>query len=359
MQTTICRLIPGIAFLLLSAFAWPLWAQQVAAPRTQNPQRPAPRQSAPQRTAPRTAQQAPARSQQTAPNRQADGPRARGPVRQAAATEAQPAAPQAPFQLTPAQQALLNQILLKWQTESNRIKTFTCTFGRWEVNKAFGPANNNYWLSIAEGEIKFKAPDHGVYIVNKQDQWDGAKGRYLPRTEGLEHWVCNGKSIFEFDGAQKKLIERELAPELQGKAITDGPLPFVFGTNAAQLQRRYWMRDITPRADVNNKIWLEAWPKFQSDKANFHHAIVILNQKDFLPTGLRIFLPDGKNLHDYAFNNSTVNNPLAILTKDFWEPMRPLGWTKEVIPANAAARVAPPANAPGQAQRPVAPAQRK
>src|SRR5690606_23705514 len=120
-------------------------------------------------------------------------------------------------------------------------------------------------------------------------------------------------SIFEFNYKQKQLIERELAPEMRGKAITDGPLPFVFGTKAEQLKQRYWMRDVTPTDDVGKKVWLEAWPKFQRDAANFHHAIIMLDQKTFLPSALRIVQPDGKNTQDYAFNNISKNSPLAVL----------------------------------------------
>jgi hypothetical protein len=113
------------------------------------------------------------------------------------------------------------------------------------------------------------------------------------------------------------------------------------------------MRDITPAEDVNKKIWLEAYPKFQQDAANFHHAIVILGQRDFVPQALRIILPDGRNKQDYAFSDTLVNDPLAILKGDFLPPLTPLGWQKVVEQPQAA----PPQDAPApnvlpQARRP-------
>jgi TIGR03009 family protein len=301
------------------------------------------------------------------------------PVRQAGATDVPPSAgppaqpggtpppvvgviaPQAPFTLTPAAQTLLDEILAKWEQQSNRISTFTCKFGRWEVNETFGPAEHHFVLSEAHGEIKFKSPDHGVYIISDQTEWDRNKNAYAARTEGLDHWVCDGKSIYEFDQAKKQLIERQLDPSMQGKAITDGPLPFVFGTKADQLKRRYWMKDITPADQVNKQVWLEAWPKFQRDAANFQHAIIVLNQSNFMPSALRIILPDGKNKQDYSFEGTSVNNPLANLTGAFWAPRPPLGWTKVVIPAGGAGAVPPPnaAPAPAQAQQPRASVQRQ
>jgi TIGR03009 family protein len=331
--------------------ALPLAAQQYTAP-----------QRAAQRSAPAPTAQRP-RAPASYPAQQ---PRAG--VRQAAAQEpaqAQPnnppagavvknLAPQVPFTLTAAQQQLLDQVLLQWERQSDRVKTFKCTFGRWEVNPTFGPKEFNYELTRGEGYIKFKAPDHGIYKIASQEEWDAQRRVYAPRATGLDHWVCNGESIFEFNAAKRQLIERPLAPGMRGKAIVDGPLPFVFGTKADQLKRRYWMRDITPADQANRKIWLEAWPKFQTDAANFQHAIVILDARQFMPEALRIVLPDGKNRQEYAFQNIQVNDPLSILKGDFLPPITPLGWTKvvEQMPAPgqgepAAAAGAPRAMAPG------------
>ncbi len=355
-----------------------------AAPQQQQPQQQQPQQQRPAAGAPRTVQQTP---QGTQPVRRAPAtaqqPGRQYPVRQAAGSEPLPqqgarqpapqqAAPQQtvpqqgaptagqaivplaaqePFVLTAEQKRLLDGVLQKWEQESGTIDTFSCTFGRWEVNETFGPPENNYLYSEAYGEIKYSSPDHGVYLVNKQTEWDPAKKAYIPRTEGLDHWVCNGKSIFEFNYKQKQLIERELAPEMQGKAITDGPLPFVFGTKAEQLKQRYWMKDVTEPSEVGKVVRLEAWPKFQRDAANFHHVIIMLDQKTFLPSALRIVQPDGKNTQDYAFNNISKNNPLAVIMSAFDAPRKPLTWTKVVIPAGGG-QPAPAAQPPAQAQQP-------
>ncbi len=310
----------------------------------------------------RTAQPVPAQRVQTPAANSAKG---QYPVRQAGATDVPPVAgppggkpravigpiaPQAPFQLTPQQQALLNQILLNWEKQSDSIRTYTCKFGRWEVNEVFGPAEHHFVLSEAHGEIKFKSPGYGSYYITDQTEWDKGKNAYTARTEALDHWVCDGKSIFEYNHEKRQLIERQLAPEFQGKAITDGPLPFVFGTKADQLKRRYWMKDITPAELVNKEIWLEAWPRFQRDSANFQHAIIVLNQNNYMPSALRIVLPDGKNKQDYKFDNTKVDNPLVNLTT-FFAPRPPLGWTKVVIPAGGEA-VPPPGEEPAQAQQP-------
>ncbi len=347
MHSTKRSLIVALAVTVQLVVAGPLAAQQYIGPR---------RQSAPP-------QRSSNEGRQPAGNRQPGGS-SQYPVRpaagnnggagqapQASAQAVRPVAPQVPFTLTPAEQALIDQILRKWEQQSDRVGTFTCKFSRWEVNETFGPAQFKHVLSEAQGEIKFKKPDNGTYIIRKQLEWDKQKNNYISRTEGLDHWVCDGESIFEYNAEKKELVERELAPQMRGKAITEGPLPFVFGTKADQLKRRYWMRDVTPAEDVNKKIWLEAWPKYQRDAANFQHAIIMLNQSDFMPSALRIILPDGKNKQDYVFSSTQVNNPLAILKGDFLPPMKPFGWTKVFIPAQASEQVAPPGQAPAQAAK--------
>jgi TIGR03009 family protein len=380
MHATNLRRMLVAALALCTARALPLAAQQQPVRRgPASAQQAAPRQpqALPRGTAPaaRTAQAAsqPTAQGGTRPPTAASQRRPAGqyPVRQAGANDAQTPAPQgppaqgaapaaappagaaplppptAPFQLSQAEQQLLDQVLARWEKQSSRIKTFKCNFGRWDVDQTFGPKQNNYVRSDGKGYIKYKAPDHGVYRVTELTEWDADKQVYVPKAEGLDHWVCDGKTIFEFNDAKRQLIERPLAPEMQGKAITDGPLPFIFGARADEIKRRYWMRDITPTAQAGTQIWLEAWPKFQQDRANYHHAIVILNQSDFMPWALRIIQPDGKNSMDYQFVNTVVNDPLSTLKLDFAPPVTPWNWQRvvEKLPAaEQAQQVAPPEN---------------
>jgi TIGR03009 family protein len=263
-----------------------------------------------------------------------------------------PIAPAVPFTLTPEQERLLDVILQNWEKRSDKIKTYTCTFGRWEINETFGPKENGYVLTEGEGDIKFRAPDNGTYLVSKLTEWDANKKAYSARVEGLDHWVCNGESIFEFNHEKKELVERQLAPEMRGKAITDGPLPFVFGSKADKLKARYWIRDVTQSDEVGKTISLEAWPKYARDAANYQYAIIMLD-KEFLPSALRIVLPDGKSKQDYAFSNTQVNNPLSIIATAFAAPRTPFGWKKVVIPAGGPDTV-PPGDAPAAAALPPA-----
>lgn len=289
-------------------------------------------------------------------------PQPAGPV---ANVPARPAPPKAPFVLNQAQQALLDQVLLKWEKQSQKVKTFSTTFTRYEYDKTFGNPVKEYEKSYGNGEIRYRAPDSGTYIISGLQEFDPDKKVYKPvPDDGLDHWVCDGKAIYEYNNAKKQLIERRLPPEMQGKAIADGPLPFIFGAKADQLKRRYWMRDVTPPKEAGKSIWLEAIPKFQADAANFSSATIILNDSDCMPQALRIMLPGGKNNTDYVFESGKVNSSLAVL--DILAPklspaMMLKGWKHvvEEAPKEPEPEAPPAVSPPIQARRAAPGAERK
>ena len=45
---------------------------------------------------------------------------------------------------------------------------------------------------------------------------------------------------------------------MQGEAIADGPIPFIFGAKVDKMKQRYWIRDITPKEEIGKRTWLEA-----------------------------------------------------------------------------------------------------
>src|SRR5690606_18964006 len=101
-------------------------------------------------------------------------------------------------------------------------------------------------------EIKYATPDKGMFQVTALQELQmplqpGAKPNFVNQPEQkFEHWVCDGNSVFEFRHIEKQLVETQLPPAMRGKAIADGPLPFLFGANADALKNRYWIRELTP-----------------------------------------------------------------------------------------------------------------
>jgi TIGR03009 family protein len=281
---------------------------------------------------------------------------------QAAAPPSQPvasapppaAAPRQPPALAPQEQAALDQLLAAWEARSAAVRTWSCTFFKWEYN-AWSPADEKgERLAFAEstGELKYGAPDKGLFRVKESKQWNPQTRRYEVRGgESGEHWVCNGESIFEFRHADRQLRETKLPPEMRGKAISDGPLPFVFGARADTLKKRYWMRIITPPA-VQDQIWLEALPRFQADAANFSKVELILQARDLMPFAIQIYKPGGQDRDVFQFDprTSLIDKGLDLF-RDFAKPTTPFGY-KYILEDVPTAQPAPPPSGP----RPAVPA---
>jgi TIGR03009 family protein len=267
----------------------------------------------------------------------------------------QPQAPpaQAPFQLTPQEQAELDQLLLDWEASGKNVKTFKCKFSLFQYDSNFGPkqaAKDNpgrAWRS-GEGQLKYAKPDHGMFQVESIKSWDGQKGAWSEPEDG-EHWVCDGKKLYELDPRQKQVRVRELPPHLQNQGIVSGPLPFLFGADAAQLKQRFWMRITTPPERAETQIWIQAHPRWAQDAANYRSAELILSRGALQPVGLRVIQLNGSPW-TYQFTAIKINDPFAGLLRDFAAPSKPFGWTWVEIPVGQNGPGEPPAQAQLPAQ---------
>lgn len=235
----------------------------------------------------------------------------------------------APFQLTPQEEAALDAILAEWEAHSSQIDMFCCDIKRWEFDGVF--SKDNKPKRVAIGELKYRAPDRGLYHV--KDVQSGAE---------IEKWQCDGKAIYEFAYEKKELIKRTLPPELQGKAIANGPLPFIFSAKAETLKKRYFLRLKTPpklKPQASGKeievVCLEAFPRFQSDAANFQRAELLLTRETMTPYALHLVMPNGKSSTDHGFYNIRTNDPIGKIMGDFEEPRTPLFWKKVIDPEEA------------------------
>ncbi|HEY1786192.1 MAG TPA: TIGR03009 domain-containing protein, partial [Pirellulales bacterium] len=197
---------------------------------------------------------------------------------------APPPAPTAPFQLTAREQEQLEKTLARWEEQNSKTKTFKCKFKRWEYdNELTDDQAKDHCRSVGAGEVKYKQPDHGSFEIKELTEFNGNDHKYEKRgiADGLDHWVCDGTAIYEFVPADKKLKVHPLPKEMQGEAIADGPIPFIFGAKVDKMKQRYWIHDITPKEEISQRLWLEVFPKYQHDAVNFSSAILVLTAPDF------------------------------------------------------------------------------
>jgi TIGR03009 family protein len=248
-----------------------------------------------------------------------------------------PVAPPPGFNITAEQQKWIDDILNYWQVSSAKVSTYSTSFIRWEYNPAFVRDPNTPWTEAA-GVIRFAQPDKAMYRVDEVKYYEapqrpGERPTYLQREgDAGEYWVCDGKSIMEFDGRNKQVRKQTIPAEMQGAAIANGPLPFLFGAEAAKLKQRYWFKPLPPPKDAAGKFiegeyWLAAKPKFRDDAANYELVEIIIDQKEFLPKAMQIYLPGGKERKVFEFTERTKNPRLALIMPHFASPAVPRGWT--------------------------------
>lgn len=274
-----------------------------------------------------------------------------------ATAQEQVAAPQppaqAPFVLTPEEEANLDRLLGDWQTMSAKVTTFDARFRRWDYDGIFGDGKTP--KKYVEGSLKYASPDKGYYDLDDHS----------------EKWICTGDAIFEFRTDLKQVREHRLPENMRGKAISDGPLPFVFGVEAAKMKARYWLRITTPpEAAQKKQVWIEAYPKHAKDAANFSRVDVILSFEvqngavtKLEPYAINLVMPNQKDRTAYQFTQMTTNGVLNNLGETlgiFVRPSTPIGWQHQLMDDGMAtgtepAPATPPAGGVGSAPQPTVP----
>lgn len=258
----------------------------------------------------------------------------------------------APFKLTPAEKKRVDDLLGFWEFSSGKVQTYTTKFERLEFDPVFGPKDPRTPRTRGFGVIRYSAPDKGEFKLETIGEYTppkkaGANTYPQKPVQFDEHWICDGKSVYEFNTKTKQLIETKLPPEMQGKRIADGPLPFMFGAKKAELLERYWIREI--KNAKPGQYVLDIYPKRREDALNYSRVSVIIAEDDFLPMALQIFPPNfDRKLNPaktvYAFKDRQTNKPLH-RTQQFFNrfvsPKPPIGWKKVV--SNVGQPV-PPAN---------------
>jgi TIGR03009 family protein len=154
--------------------------------------------------------------------------------------------------------------------------------------------------------------------------------------------------VYEFDFQHQQVRQYKIPPEQQGKSIAEGPLPFIFGAKAGQLKSRYWIRLIPPPAAAKGQVWLEIYPKYQQDAANFRGIDLILSGADLQPFALQVHHPTQQGRTVYQFQKITVNgNRLRQIFEDPFRVDVPRGWqiVSGDIPQAQSSMPQPPAGA--------------
>jgi TIGR03009 family protein len=277
------------------------------------------------------------------------------------------------FPLTAEHERYLGDLLSYWEQNSKRVEKYKCNFRRYEYDSQIvayrDPQTNQLAaFSVAFGEIRFAAPERAKFETttimefSKPPQKPGDQAEYKEREDKDVHerWICDGKSIFDFDFENKRMYETEIPEELQGN-VAESPLPFMFGADKEEILKRYWIRSVTPRG-VENEYWLEAFPKRVADSRMYSKIEIILAKDDFLPKAMHLYSPQYNpakgNFESryFMFENREVNGQLAKIQDFFGSFVRPrvsiiTGWQTVKRKMGQDQAAVPPTSLPTPSER--------
>ena len=246
-----------------------------------------------------------------------------------------------PFQLTSDQQKEIDWLLDRWHKWNSRLKTFDCRFKRWTYDAVFGSPTQPKFVDF--GVIKYAVPNRVLFRVDATEK----DGKPTPIDDcRAEHFVFDGKSLFEFNYRKKILIAHKLPTEFERNHLVDGPLgfgvvgalfssfffgsplePYPFGAEATKLRQRYYLRTITP-PDRPDQIWMEAYPRSRQIAIRHQKIQLIFAASEMLPVALKIVQPNGKDFTVYEFHDIVINSVQSRAKDDPFRPMVSSGWQK-------------------------------
>ncbi len=200
----------------------------------------------------------------------------------------------------------LETILNNWEKATSHIDTLQGKHHRFVYDKVFEVEKR------AEGDFFYQAPDNGRIDIqagkirpSDKSRRIGAGGKpFKLQSDRPERWICDGKQILQINEAEKTVETFPIPPQVQGRNIMEGPLPFLFGMPAAEAKRRYFLKVLKI---TETQIWLGVKPRRKQDAANWKEAKVILQKRNYLPWAVQLIDPAGNLETVYRFSDLEVN----------------------------------------------------
>jgi TIGR03009 family protein len=210
----------------------------------------------------------------------------------------------------------LQAVLDAWETESGKIQTLAGVHERYVYNITFETA------TVASGKFFYAAPDRGridLEGVDPEKMNFGAAGMkkgaagapFTYKADRNEIWVCTGKEVVTAVELDKTYQAFPLPPDMQGKNIINGPLPFLFGMKADEARRRFELKLLN---DDPSKAIIRAIPRTQLDSQNFGQATIILDKQKYLPFAVQLIDTAGTTETVFKF----VPDKMAVNSPNFW-----------------------------------------
>jgi TIGR03009 family protein len=190
--------------------------------------------------------------------------------------------------------------LQTWEQESGKVTKIRGEFKRIEYDKIMATA------TCAKGTYFYESPDKGRMDFLPDETVAGKKAKkrdleFTCQADQTKTWICNGKEILAIDLTKKEYDRLEIPAEFQGRNISEGPLPFLFGMSAAKMEQRYVLA-FGAMHDPNKTIHIVAYPKHPQEQREYRVAEVLLDPKTYYPMAVQLLDTTGNKETVYLFS---------------------------------------------------------
>lgn len=221
-------------------------------------------------------------------------------------------APAAPPPAPPPVDEKLDGYLGKWEKAMKEVTTLQAQLVRIDKSRVFNT------LTQLEGEAYYMKDGTGPSTLNLALLEMRPKGKKSP--EFQERYLCTGTYLYDYRPAQKELRAYELPKPKPGQVADDNFLSFLFGMKASEAKRRY---AIKLEKEDQLYIYVHIEPRFDTDKADFQRARLILNKTNYLPRRLEFTQANGD---DVTWDIPKLSSGVRFNRKAFDAPRTPDGW---------------------------------
>lgn len=217
----------------------------------------------------------------------------------------------------------VDQLLVRWEAEMKKVQSLSAQCTRLEENKTF-KVTDTY-----QGAARYlKANDAGrVTNLAMLDMRKVDKQGKPAKPDVWEKFVCTGTLLYQYVPSQKEIRVHQLPPPKSGQVVDDNFLSFLFGMKAEEAKKRYDLKFVK---EDQYYYYIEVFPRFDQDKADFQKARLVLNKDSFLPRQLWFEQPNGDTV-TWDVPKLELNAPLN--RQEFDRPAVPQGWKQVQAPA--------------------------
>ncbi len=241
------------------------------------------------------------------------------PVAAQQAQPQRPAGPAAPATAAaPTADPALDQHLLRWEQEMQRVQSLAALLNLTERDKTFRTEQK------FSGFAQYLKAGNGPGSLNMAM----LELRQPGRQEIARKYICSGTFLYEFLPAQKEIRAHQLPPPKPGQVADDNFLSFLFGMKASEARRRY---DLRLAKEDQYYIYVDIAPRDARDRADFQRARIVLNRDSYLPRQLWF---EHANGNEVLWDIPRIQNGARVNRADFDAPRPPAGWRLSQVPLN-------------------------